>query len=172
MAVRASDDESTGRSNSELSRSFRVHKKRRISSFGARQPLAEESLPERWEVAIAAIRAELWALREEQQVRCTAVVDPGNKPRFSPDQVAYCASPTDYVSHSQTSTVGDTVEHRLMMAEDAVVKEQKQRALSDANSDYNNDQVRMEGSSRIDIDQSHVDSLLLPFYFCLLEKGT
>lgn len=169
MAVRASDDESTGKSDFELSSSSRVHKKRRISSSGARQPLAEKPVPEPWEVAIAAIRAEFWALREEQQVRCTAVVDPENKPRFPPDQVAHCASPTDYVSHSQTSTVGDTVEDRSMVAEEAIVKEQKQRALSDANADYN-EQVRMEGSSRIDIDQIHVESLLLPFCFCLFGK--
>ncbi|THY03988.1 hypothetical protein D6D01_10157 [Aureobasidium pullulans] len=170
----ASKDESTGQSDFRPPSRYRARIKRRISSPASRQTaskrqlLTEKPVPEPWELAIAAqgddlaaLRAELWALREEQQLRCTAVFDPENKPRCPPDQVAYCASPTDYVLHSQTSTAGDTVEDRPMMAaEDAIYKEQKQRALSDANADYNNNQVRLEGSSRIEIDQSHVDSLL------------
>ncbi|THV73568.1 hypothetical protein D6D28_03176 [Aureobasidium pullulans] len=148
MVLGASDDALIDQSDFGPSNITRAPRKRRISTPVARQtpskrrPSMEKSVPEPWEVAIAAIRAKLWALREEQQVRCTAVVDPENKLRFPPDQVAYCASPTDYVSHSQTSTVGDTVEDSSMMAEEAIVKEQKQRALSDANADYNEQHVR------------------------------
>lgn len=165
----ASKDESTGQSDFRPPSRYRARIKRRISSPASRQTapkrqlLTEKPVREPWELAIAAqgdelaaLRAELSALREEQQVRRTPVIDLGtqidpsfeNRPRSSPDPVAYCVSPTNYVSHNQTSTVEKTIKDRLILVEDTVLDEKKQRALSSANLDHNNQQVCMQGYHR------------------------
>ncbi|THW02474.1 hypothetical protein D6D24_10784, partial [Aureobasidium pullulans] len=141
MALRASEDESTGRSDFEPSSPLRARKKRRISFPEARhtpskrQLSTDKSLPEPWVLAtaalgteVAALRAELSALREEQQVWRVPVIDLENKPRSPPDPVPYCVSPTYYVPHSQTSTVEDTIEDRLMLEEYVTDEKQGQRA--------------------------------------------
>lgn len=65
--------------------------------------------------------------------------------RSSLSPVPHCVSPTYYVSHSQTSTVENTVEDLLMLAEDDIASQQEQRILLDAKFDYNNEQVRAQG---------------------------
>ncbi|KAG9638335.1 hypothetical protein KCU64_g13846, partial [Aureobasidium melanogenum] len=63
--------------------------------------------------------------------------------RSSLSPVPHCVSPTYYVSHSQTSTVENTVEDLLMLAEDDIASQQEQRILLDAKFDYNNEQTRL-----------------------------
>jgi hypothetical protein len=143
----ASNDESTDQSNlKSLNRSKKCGK-RRISSPAPsqtpskRQLLTDKAAPEPWELAIAAqaaqtaaLRAELWTLREEvERLRCVEVVDAES------NLAPYCVSP------SQASTVVNTNEDFLTIVENNIIDRREQRALSDAKSDHDHEQVRTRG---------------------------
>jgi hypothetical protein len=146
-AHEASDDESTAQSGFGPPSSSSASRKRQIFPPESRQTpskrrsLTERADPKPWELAIAAQDAQIAALcaqvstlREEvQRLRCAEVVDAGSNP------VPY------YVSPSQASTVVNTNEDFLLIAEDNVINQQEQRASLDVKFDHHDEQVCMQG---------------------------
>ncbi|KAI4723162.1 hypothetical protein E4T48_00362 [Aureobasidium sp. EXF-10727] len=156
----ASKNDSTGPPDFATSSVSRALGKRRIASPALHQTpskrrlLTERVTPEPWELAIAAqsaqiaaLRAELSSLREEmQQHRRAAVVNVGTQtaPLVEPRQVSPPVSEAYNVPPSQASTVENTIEDRLLIVEDSIVDEQKQRALLRGTVDRNDKQIRKE----------------------------
>jgi hypothetical protein len=141
------DDESTGQSDFRPRGSLSASRKRQISSPASRQTpfkrrvLTEKADSKPWELAIAAQGAQIAALcaqvstlREEiERIRCAKVIDAG------PNPVPY------YVSPSHASTVVNTNEDFLTIVENNIIDRREQRALLDAKSDHDHEQVRMQG---------------------------
>ncbi|KAH0027026.1 hypothetical protein KCU78_g4141, partial [Aureobasidium melanogenum] len=157
-ALGASNDEPTVQSDSRSSSSPRAHGKRRLASPDSqqtplkRQLLVEKAAPEPWELAfaaqgaqIAALCAELQTLREEmQQFRRASMIDAGTQTDLLVEVETKPGSSLDYASSSQASTVENTIEDRLLMVEDSILDEQKQRALVDEKLDHTDKQIRHE----------------------------
>ncbi|KAG9700648.1 hypothetical protein KCU95_g598, partial [Aureobasidium melanogenum] len=122
---------------------------------------ARGTAPESWELALAAqgvqitaLRAEHSALCEEQQLQPTPVINLGtqidlhvdslveNRPRASSDPAPYWLPQTNCVSQSQTSITQSTIENRLMMVEDSIGDERKQKAF--LNTKFDHESIRAE----------------------------
>lgn len=154
----ASKDESSSQSDSRDTSDSRQHGKRRLASPDSRQSplkrqlLAEKAIPEPWELAIAAqgaqiaaLRAELQTLREEmQQFQRPSMSDAGTQTDSLAEAEVQSEPSLSYASPSQASTVENTIEDRLLMVEDNILDEKKQRRLLDEKLDYTDTQVCMQ----------------------------
>ncbi|KAI5203376.1 hypothetical protein E4T39_04153 [Aureobasidium subglaciale] len=145
----ASNDDASGQVDSQTSGNTQARKRLlpspELYQAPAKRRLSEKAASEPWELAIAvqgaqlaALSAELATLRKEmQQLRRGPVVDAGtqterlveDEARVSPVLVPYNVSP------SQTSTVENSIEERLIMVEDGIVDEQKRRTLLESKVD-------------------------------------
>lgn len=106
---------------------------------------------------ITALRAEHSALCEEQQLQPTPVINLGtqidlhvdslveNRPRASSDPAPYWLPQTNCVSQSQTSITQSTIENRLMMVEDSIGDERKQKAFLNTKFDHESIRVCIQG---------------------------
>jgi hypothetical protein len=166
----ASNDESSGPSNATPSNSSRAQGKRRSGSPdlhrspSKRQLLTEKATLEPWQLAIAAQGAQIAALHAQlstlseqvQQLQRAPGVDAEtqtdpvdkNESESSPD----ADSEPSYISHSQASTVENTIDDRLIMLEanvderlkmleENIIEEQTQRGKLDEKIEINNKEV-------------------------------
>ncbi|KAH0376808.1 hypothetical protein KCU92_g9597, partial [Aureobasidium melanogenum] len=149
----AIDSESTSQSDSRDTSNSRKRGKRRIASPVPRQTppkrqlLTERAVPEPWELAFAALSAEFTTLREQlQQLQRAPGVDAGTQTDpFVGHAPGSCSVPDPHCSSpSQASTVENTIEDRLLMVEDSILEEQKQRALLDEKLNHTDKQIRHE----------------------------
>ncbi|KAH0203598.1 hypothetical protein KCU99_g3563, partial [Aureobasidium melanogenum] len=169
----ASNDEPSSQSDFRDTSSSGKRGKRRMASPVSRQTpskrqfLTEKADPEPWELAfaaqgaqIAALCAELHTLREEmQRFRRASMVDAETQTDPPAEAEAKPGSSLDYASPSQASTVENTIEDRLLMVEDSILEEQKQRALLDEKLDHTDKQIRQELESECFGLQSAVENL-------------
>ncbi|KAG9907932.1 hypothetical protein KCU98_g3977, partial [Aureobasidium melanogenum] len=169
----ASNDEPSSQSDFRDTSNSGKRGKRRMASPVSRQTpskrqfLTEKAAPEPWELAfaaqgaqIAALCAELQTLREEmQQFRRASMVDAETQTDPLAGAEAKPGSSLDYASPSQASTVENTVEDRLLMVEDSILDEQKQRALLDEKLDHTDKQIRHELETECFGLQSAVENL-------------
>jgi hypothetical protein len=166
----ASNDGLSGPSDPTPSNSSRAQGKRRSGSPdlhripSKRQLLTEKPTLEPWQLAIAAqgaqiaaLSAELSALREHvQQLQRAPGVDAETQTdpivEHEPEAEAEAESELSYISHSQASTVENTIDDRLIMLEanvderlkmleDNIIEEQTQRGKLDEKIDINNKEV-------------------------------
>jgi hypothetical protein len=166
----ARNDESSGPSDFTPPNSSRAQGKRRSGSPDLRQTpskrqlLTEKPTLEPWQLAIAAqgaqiaaLQAELSALREQVQqlqrapgVNAETQTDPIVK--HEPEAEAEAESELSYISHSQASTVENTIDDRLIMLEanvderlkmleENIIEEQTQRGKLDEKIEINNKEV-------------------------------
>ncbi|KAK6004508.1 hypothetical protein QM012_008370 [Aureobasidium pullulans] len=149
----ASNSELARQSDQRVSTDLRARGKRRTASPASdrnpskRQSLSDKAAPEPWEFAFATLSAEVATLREQvKQPRRTPGVDAGTQTdSFIEHEPESClASNPRHSSPSQTSTVENTTEDRLLMAEDRLLDEQNRRAQLDEKVDHINKQIRQE----------------------------
>lgn len=161
----AGNNESIAPSDFTLPRSPKVSGKRRLTSSdrqtepSKRQFLLEEPTSEPWEVAIAAqaaqiaaLHAEVMTLRQEmQQFRHISVVVAETKIGSTTELEARAGLEPSSVAgsgrviSSQASTIMNTNEDFLMILEENIINRQEQKALLDAEFDYNDEQVCTQG---------------------------
>ncbi|KAH0022791.1 hypothetical protein KCU78_g5656, partial [Aureobasidium melanogenum] len=169
----ASNDEPSSQSDfRDISSSGKRGKRRMASPVSRQTPskrqfLTEKADSEPWELAfaaqgaqIAALCAELQTLREEmQRFRRASMVDVGTQTDPLAEAEAKPGSSLDHASSSQASTVENTIEDRLLMLEDSILDEQKQRALLDEKLGHTDKQIRQELESECFGLQSAVGNL-------------